>query len=95
VTHHFFQQQKNNTSLQNALLESIEMSRELARSPPSENPVVQFDLANQVTEAQLNNTYHGRKKVHNDLCKDAKEALVWNPPDSPLGRAGNKKKSMV
>lgn len=30
-----------------------------------------------------------------DLCKNVKEALVWQTPESPIGRAGNKKKKTM
>jgi len=64
-------------------------------APGGPNTVVQFDLANPITEDQMQNTFFGRRKLPNDPCKDAKEALVWNSPESPIGRAGNKKKTMA
>lgn len=59
------------------------------------NAVIQFDLANQISEQQLQNTYYGRRKLPNDECKNAKEALIWEGPPEPFGRAANKKRSMV
>lgn len=41
------------------------------------------------------NTNFGRRRLPQDLCKNVKEALVWEGPDSPIGKAGNKKRSMV
>jgi transposase InsO family protein len=41
--------------------------------------ITQFDLMNAPDEAQLQNEYYGRRKLPNDPCKNAKEALVWDP----------------
>jgi hypothetical protein len=65
------------------------------QQPPPPNHVVQFDLANDVSESELQNTYFGRRKVPNDWCKDVKEALIWMGPDELIGKAANKKMSMV
>jgi len=44
----------------------------------------------------MQNTNFGRKKVHHDPCKNAKEALIWHAPVGPqVGKEANKKKSVV
>ena len=56
---------------------------------------MQFDLAYHVSEQELANHNFGRRKPPQDLCKDVKEALMWQTPESPIGRAGTKKKTMI
>ena len=48
------------------------------RSPQQ---VVQFDLAQSLNQQQLMTTQFGRRRPPNDLCKDVKDALVWDVPD--------------
>lgn len=40
--------------------------------------IVQFDLVHVPTEDEMKDKYYGRRKLPNDPCKNAKEALVWD-----------------
>ena len=48
----------------------------------SPQQVVQFDLAQSMNERQLGTTQFGRRRPPKDLCKDVKDALVWDVPDN-------------
>jgi len=40
------------------------------------------------------NTSYGRRRPAQDLCPNAFEALKWETPESPIGKAANKKKTI-
>ena len=74
------------------MIESIQHVDETTDSVP--NQVVQFDLANTISESQMQQTFYGRRKVDNkwpnNLVPNVKEALKWDEPDHqsvPYGRA--------
>lgn len=76
------------------MIDSIQQVDETLDSMP--NQVVQFDLANSISEDQMQQTFYGRRKVDdkwpNNLVPDVKEALKWDTPDEPeIGRARNLK----
>ena len=97
VTHHYFQhlaskqQQGRISPVQ--MIESIEHVNETNDSVP--NQVVQFDLANSVSESQMQSTFYGRRKVDNkwpnNLCPNVKEALKWDEGDDQDALRGRKK----
>lgn len=76
-------------SIQNETGDQNDMTAE--RSPQQ---VVQFDLVQQMNEQQLQTTQFGRRRPPKDLCRDVKDAMVWDVPDNfEIGKKQNKRKT--
>lgn len=64
------------------MMESIQADENEQTAERSPQQVVQFDLAQSMDEQQLQTTQFGRRRPPNDLCKDVKDAMVWDVPDN-------------
>ena len=73
--------------------EDASQSRDQTNNSPLQ--VIQHDLAQNINLNALQNYQFGRRKPNQDLCKDVKDALKWEEPDttdlfSNVGASKNK-----